>query len=1540
MSFVTDIGSVARHILSFGSCETGMEPEVLNFEAIACSQRKQPLNHHPLREKLRRGDHILLVSLEKATFGDKRRHDHVRFIGGFVLEAVEELEANVLQKDFARMVAEWQQFVSSSMRRKDTAQSKDVDTKNFCKWSVSRSFFATEEKLLGKASFTGGQLQKVTTLTSSSVIDAVSGWFYDHLAAAGEQIRYREFATRTKPKAHRVFSVPAAVGQQALEFCGQHARSLISPKSMASALGIVVDSVCRAAPERVAVAAAAGNTGVSRREDLPVNLHLFYACVAHHVQNLQDIPDIMQMVGTMLLPSMGLEPANVPVPKSKTTFARDIIKLDLLHTWSNRIFNRAGDPRWRRARFLGSDSSPQGGFDYFAVTEDVLERSPALDFLSVPEEQFDAFKGFTWHRRTLPLTTLARGHGSASMKFCRLIHVLHQEQGAENIDTYRSEVKGYLSDQGTEKHLFGFPYEKNATLNSLARGLLSGDVQLDEVGNIAFLHNAYGIPGVMHILFNALESALKTSPLWGPYETELRAVGKVFSQKSYVDLVLEFTPGLSAADQELIRGLDVAVLDWRWESIEYCAKYWKQVAPILKDKWHGGSLGSSERKLAEVIRAALGSTKNRAMTLWTSVLSGAVGQCSRWLEGCFCHERDISFRQSRSRTAKRLLNSQTGPSATGSVCAWKGKRLCVFAWDGPQKFLDIIREVSVSDLNNELLKFDQELANEILRTDGLVRQNLEAVLRDKFAWCQKLPFKVAGIFRLYVDKSLPEVIGFAKSCFQEYAAAAEAGVSIDPISVFLCGKQSDESRQLWQFAQQDITRGRALRSLRLFPQAFVEIQERAWCPMAERFLESQHRGIKWAFRRGFTKAKPAVTCARLRRNQVLQMVTSDSDRRLHVLQTWTKTKALFEDLLCHVLSPTEIAGMSEAKRLSRVYCYSLADHFLDVDDMEVAAEAFKAAAAAITNQAASGPVLKPGHKQWVSFLKQQLSNGTLCSFPRSIFELLSADDEQEEEKKEGDDAEDDIDDDLLSEALGDEEFGLPDLVPGGMVFCQVIDARPENRASVKQGLAEDRGRNGMLVQIFSDVRPITNVDGVCNRVEVCGSGSSVTMLDLSRACTRDLVLLMFQQVCVWSAESAGMRLEIQSGPAGPEEDLFPALPDINGGELVDDDMMLDVFAQQVVDNSLIAQADILSERQAGKGLSVCSAAISLSQEERQVASALVNAGALGSTDISLSRLSTEHNVPMSSVLRLVERGLVACHLDDFGDAQVALVAPFLLQPKTSWVDPLPLSHARVELLNRSRKKGTNKLEFVRALVRSGWHWLNPGQDTPEQISCDDVPGCLPKNVLTLTESHLKALFLAPWIFQKPGKLPRMFHEQKQAYYDYLLAAADLSSIAHMSQSDITAFFSKDKAGGRRVRGLAQRLRDECDVSGDEGEQRPVLEDLKAFVMSEQAIEANEPKALHPDLRQAPVQSRVPGLDCKIYFDNFSHESGKLRAFCQCPQHRDKRCRLYLFVEHLGRSETVAKLLAWASMEADSVDEHLRLRPSQSAIDCMLHLQSI
>ena len=535
-----------------------------------------------------------------------------------------------------------------------------------------------------------------------------------------------------------------------------------------------------------------------------------FMCLGHYVQNLDDIEEIIGMVGSTFLPALGLEPVvNIAVPQRKT-LSVSMVKLDLQHTLSSRVFNRAGEPQMRRARYLGSGSSPRGGFDYFAIVEDVLERPASLEHCQKSEEDFDAFGGFFWKRRTLPLRTLVSGQGSASMKFSRLLHVLHQEQGAGNIDNYRSEVKGYLSDKGTERHLFGFPYEKSATLNNLSRGLLSGEVSQEDIGHVPFLSNAFGIPGVMHILFNALESSLKTSDMWAAYEVELRAVGKIFSQKSYVDLVSRFTQNLSATEKQLIRSLDVSVLDWRWESIEYCAKYWKEVGPILKDKWQ------EKKKLAATIQAALASDTNRAMTLWTCVMDASFVACSRWLEGCCCHEKEASFRQSRARVTKRLLERDTDLSRPGTLCPWKGKRLCVLAWHGPQKFPDILARADTEDMNQAFRHFDRALVNSILRTDGLVRQNLQAVLRDKFSWCQKLPFKVAGVFRLYVDKTLPQTVEFAASCFRDYAESVSSGATMDPISVFLLGKQSAESQQLWQFARQDVTASDS-RSLREFP---------------------------------------------------------------------------------------------------------------------------------------------------------------------------------------------------------------------------------------------------------------------------------------------------------------------------------------------------------------------------------------------------------------------------------------------------------------------------------------------------------------------------------------------------------------------------------------------------------------------------------------------------------------------------------------------------------------------------------------------------
>ena len=1016
-----------------------MEPEYVSCEPGSSAKRSKPLGRDARRFNI--GDLILLFSLEGSGLAvwNSGRAKNAKFLGALICDSAKQLGKELLLRDFKNCCEHWQKFAKADVRRKETALSQNAEQCDFGILSVGPLFVASGHHVFGKASFRGAQLQKVTRLNSLSLLNLVPGSWYARGANVPSPATFQEFVQRIKFSNCKAVMLPEGVATAAFAARAPHGRCCILPVSMCDSLGLALETAYEANEALPACPAEAsdavpGRPGASLlvRPRHDAALHVFYACLGHYVQNLEDIEEIIGMVGSTFLPALGLEPVvNIAVPERKT-LSLSMVKLDLLHTLSCRVFNRAGEPQKRRARYLGSDSSPQGGFDYFAIVEDVLERPASLEHCQKSEEDFDAFGGFFWKRRTLPLTTLARGQGSASMKFSRLLHVLHQEQGAGNIDNYRSEVKGYLSDQGTERHLFDFPYEKSATLNNLSRGLLSGEVSLEDVGHVPFLSNAFGIPGVMHILFNALESSLKTSDMWAAYEVELRAVGKIFSQKSYVDLVLHFTQNLSATEKQLIRSLDVAVLDWRWESIEYCAKYWKEVGPILKDKWHEGSLGDSEKKLAANIQAALASDTNRAMTLWTCVMSGAVGACSRWLEGCFCHEKEASFRQSRARVAKRLLERDTDLSRPGTLCPWKGKRLCVLAWDGPQQFLDILARADTEDMNQAFLHFDRALVNSILRTDGLVRQNLQAVLRDKFSWCQKLPFKVAGVFRLYVDKTLPQAIEFAASCFRDYAEAVSSGATMDPISVFLLGKQSAESQQLSQFARQDITAS-DLRSLREFPLAFTEVQERAWCPMAERFLESQHRGIKWAFRRGFTKASPPVTCARQRRSQVLPMVTDSGAQKAYVMKNWSR-KGLWVDLLGHVMSPAEIALLTVPQKLARCYCYAEADHFQDTAEQEVSVAAFRAA---LRDVQKTDEEPKPGHKQWISFLKQQLSNGTLCSFPEAIFSKL-ADEDAAMREEEDLDEDDDLNDQVLQEAFGGDEVVLADLASGNVVYCQVV----------------------------------------------------------------------------------------------------------------------------------------------------------------------------------------------------------------------------------------------------------------------------------------------------------------------------------------------------------------------------------------------------------------------------------------------------------------------------------------------------------------------
>lgn len=61
---------------------------------------------------------------------------------------------------------------------------------------------------------------------------------------------------------------------------------------------------------------------------------------------------------------------------------------------------------------------------------------------------------------------------------------------------------------------------------------------------------------------------------------------------------------------------------------------------------------------------------------------------------------------------------------------------------------------------------------------------------------------------------------------------------------------------------------------------------------------------------------------------------------------------------------------------------------------------------------------------------------------------------------------------------------------------------------------------------------------------------------------------------------------------------------------------------------------------------------------------------------------------------------------------------------------------------------------------------------------------------------------------------------------------------------------------------------------------------------------------------------------RIYFDNCSHSSGKLRAFCVCRKH--ERCTQHIQVETAGsRKAAIARLVAWLKwgLTLDDREEH-------------------
>ena len=467
------------------------------------------------------------------------------------------------------------------------------------------------------------------------------------------------------------------------------------------------------------------------------------------------------------------------------------------------------------------------------------------------------------------------------------------------------------------------------------------------------------------------------------------------------------------------------------------------------------------------------------------------------------------------------------------------------------------------------------------------------------------------------------------------------------------------------------------------------------------------------------------------------------------------------------------------------------------------------------------------------------------------------------------------------------------------VYSYVVDAQPERR---HQQLGVGKVANRSVIHCIRFMQ-VNLEDPEQPRV----SYTSVQRhdLDLSAVATQAGLEMMSSACVIWLPQCTSLQVK-----------LLPELSDSSTGHALQAPLRLPALTSDQDTLWDLAQDD--REQQeleflvpANPGIDV--SADMLSQQEQALVETLFQRKAVADNFVRALGLAYFGTAAATS---LAERGILRLREDDFGDVQVSLSEQMQVRGVLTLIDPVSLAHHEPQMQNSA---GRNKLSWLKQLLMQEWRLFKAGRGRKTQLLWqhkDSAPE-LPANMLSRPESHFKALAFEATIFEKPGGLTKISHCGSSAYYELLLTTDDLTGIEEWTLERTMEFAWPRK----RKKGS----------------------DPQSRVARPRALEA--PMQLQIQIPgEKPVQSRVPGLDSVVHFDNFTHQSGRRRAFvaCGCAAHKGQ-CRRYVFTNDFSCIEDcVAWLLTWvsAAQRFHTTADHVSYNPPNEAVRSMKQRQSL
>ena len=291
--------------------------------------------------------------------------------------------------------------------------------------------------------------------------------------------------------------------------------------------------------------------------------------------------------------------------------------------------------------------------------------------------------------------------------------------------------------------------------------------------DVMFLRNAISVPGLLHIVNNALvEVSSKLSHFDAFFEQlgEFEGLVTCGRLSRFVNYCVKPSPLASQADELLQRKFGRLYLK-RWGEVVNFCKRLASFLPLIRCCWNeraylGNVRGDEEDDTGERRRSETRFSPERFSAVLKDpmffgyfdmilMLSGCIEQISQWAESCPCHgdlQLSSGFRrfenrgrheaQTNFRRARRQLRSLFANQA--ETCVMRGKRLPELVADGLELVLANFSDLALTELMQQHRPHLSDADWATLVADfehGRSHAELEFSL--KLDWTRRLPWKLA-----------------------------------------------------------------------------------------------------------------------------------------------------------------------------------------------------------------------------------------------------------------------------------------------------------------------------------------------------------------------------------------------------------------------------------------------------------------------------------------------------------------------------------------------------------------------------------------------------------------------------------------------------------------------------------------------------------------------------------------------------------------------------------------------------------------------------